>query len=147
MQEIERMQQELEQRKLLLRSQSEQLKQAPPQKSATPVWDEIDTIMKSLSDEEYQRMTANEEFDESSKRVAAIVQEMQIRMIRPHVESSKEGREALDCHLTLVKRLRSALSKEVDNELADFKNYRENYAHLSYEEYLKQQREKKGGRK
>ena len=68
-------------------------------------------------------------------------------MIRPHVEASKEGKEALDYHLTLVKRLRNAVSKEVDVELAEMREYKEKYADMPYADYIKMKREKKGTKK
>lgn len=120
---------------------------AQPPKSQTPVWDEIDTIMQGMSDQEFERISSNDEFKKSQETIMAILQSMQIRMIRPHVEASKEGKEALDYHLTLVKRLRNAVSKEVDEEINDFREYKEKYSDMSYSDYLKMKREKKGAKK
>ena len=146
--EMQRLQEELAQRQVMLQQSKQQMQQPQqPPKSQSPVWDEIDSIMNALSDNEYSRIESNEEFQESQKRIAAIIQSMQIQMLRPHIEASKEGREALDYHLTLVKRLRNAASKEVDEEISDFKEYKEKYADMPYAEYLKMKREKKGSKK
>ena len=145
--EMQRLQDELAQRQQMLQNSKQSMQQAPP-KSQTPVWDEIDSIMQGLNDQEFGRVSGNEEFVESQNRILAIIQSMQIQMIRPHVEASKEGREALDYHLTLVKRLRNAASKERDDELAEFREYKEKYADMPYGEFIKMKREKaKGGKR
>ena len=67
----------------------------------------------------------------------AILQEKYLAMMKPIVENSKEGKEALENHLMLVKKLKKTASKEVDNEINEFKEYKEKYADISYAEYLK----------
>ena len=66
-----------------------------------------------------------------------------MKALRPMVENSKEGKDALDYHLTLINRLKKSAAKEADAEMADFKEYREKYSHLTYDDYLKI----KGGKK
>ena len=82
-------------------------------------------------------MAQNEEFKESQKVIDSITQVVLMRAIRPMVENSKEGKDALDYHLTLVKRLKKSAAKEADAEMADFQLYKEKYSHMSYDEYLK----------
>lgn len=144
--EMQRLQDELAQKQMLLQQSKQQMQQPVPTKSRSPVWDEIDSIMQSMSDQEFERVSSNEEFKKSQASIMNILQTMQIQMIRPHVEASKEGKEALDYHLTLVKRLRNAASKEVDDEINDFREYKEKYSDMSYADYQKMKREK-GGKK
>jgi hypothetical protein len=63
-----------------------------------------------------------------------------LRLMRPLVEQSQAGKDALDRHLTLVKRLRKTATKAVENELALFNEYRRNYSHISFEEFMKMKR-------
>lgn len=143
LEEMERMQEELARRKRYL----QEARNRPDNGgSRTPVWDEIDTLMGGLSEQEYRRITENEEFRASQDRVMGVLQRIQLQAIKPQVEASKEGKEALDCHLTLVKRLRNAVSKEVDEEMNEFREYKERYSNMTYEEYQKMKRGK-GGRK
>ena len=143
-QTIEQMQQELEQKKMAITQARQQMQQqqlqAPPQ-SNTPVWDEIDSICKNMSEQEFNIVSGNEEFRESNEFIANLMQQAQLEMLRPIIEASPQGKDALERHLTLVKRLRKTAIKEVDDELSDFKVYREKYSHLTYEEYLNQKRE------
>ena len=144
--EMERLQEELAQKQYMLQQSKQKMQQPSQPKSQSPVWDEIDSIMQGMSDQEFERVSSNEEFQKSQQNIMNILQSMQIQMIRPHVEASKEGKEALDYHLTLVKRLRNAVSKEVDEEINDFREYKEKYSDMSYADYQKMKREK-GGKK
>lgn len=144
MNSIEQMQRELEQKKAAImqaRQQMEQQQAQQPQQSRTPIWDEIDNICQGMSEKEFAIVSGNEEFQESNGHITMLIQQAQLEMLRPIIEGSQQGRDALDRHLTLVKRLKKSASKEVDDELADFKEYREHYSHLPYEEYLNQKRE------
>jgi hypothetical protein len=141
---IEQMQAELEQKKAAImqaRQQMEQQQAQQPQQSRTPIWDEIDSICSGMSEKEFAIVSENDEFRESQDHIAAIIQQAQLEMLRPVIENSQQGRDALERHLTLVKRLKKTASKEVDDELNDFKEYREKYAHMTYEDYSKMKRE------
>lgn len=147
---IEQMQAELEQKKAAImqaRQQMEQQQAQQPQQSRTPIWDEIDSICSGMSEKEFSIVSENDEFRESQDHIAAIIQQAQLEMLRPVIESSQQGRDALERHLTLVKRLKKTASKEVDDELNDFKEYREKYAHMTYEDYSKMKREQTKSKK
>lgn len=147
---IEQMQAELEQKKAAImqaRQQMEQQQSQQPQQSRTPIWDEIDSICSGMSEKEFAIVSENDEFRESQDHIAAIIQQAQLEMLRPVIESSQQGRDALERHLTLVKRLKKTASKEVDDELNDFKEYREKYAHMTYEDYSKMKREQTKSKK
>ena len=147
---IEQMQAELEQKKAAImqaRQQMEQQQNQQAPQSRTPIWDEIDSICSGMSEKEFSIVSNNEEFRESQDQIAAIIQQAQLEMLRPIIENSQQGRDALDRHLTLVKRLKKTASKEVDDELSDFKEYREKYAHMTYEDYSKMKREQSKSKK
>lgn len=143
--EIDAMQRELAER--MNRLQQLKMQAQQPQQSQTPVWDEIDSIMQGLSEKEFEIVSNNEEWIESNNRILALIQATQLQMLRPIIEGSKDGKDALDHHLTLTKRVRKSASKVVDDELNDFKEYREKYSNMPYDEYLKMKRETKKGKK
>lgn len=143
MQELGKMQQEYVNRLQALQQLGEQVQQPQVPRSQSPTWDEIDRVTGAMSEKEFEIMTQNAEFQESQKAIDAITQVVLMRAIRPMVEQTKEGKDALDYHLTLVNRLKKAASKEADAEMADWKEYREKYSHMTYDDYLKQ----KGGKK
>lgn len=137
MQELGKMQQDLVNRMQALQQLGEQVQQPQAPRSQSPTWDEIDRVTGAMSEKEFEIMTQNAEFQESQKAIDAITQVVLMRAIRPMVEQTKEGKDALDNHLTLVKRLKKSAAKEADAEIADFQLYREKYSHMSYDEYLK----------
>ena len=144
--EINMMEQELAERMNRL----QQLKakaQQQVQQSRTPVWDEIDTIMNGLSEKEFEIVSKDDEWVESNNKLLALIQAAQLQMLKPIIESSPEGKDALDNHLTITKRIRKSASKVVDDELNDFKEYREKYSDMPYSEYQKMKRETKGKKK
>ena len=60
---------QLEEEKRKLEEKMSQLRQTGPQQQMrpqAPVWDEIDTIVSGLSDQELQFLNSNQEFQESS---------------------------------------------------------------------------------
>lgn len=147
--ELERMEQTLSERMAQLRQFKAQAQVAErgTAQSGTPVWDEIDTIMQSMSDKEYELVANSEEWVESNNRILALIQATQLRMLRPVIEQSKEGKEALENHLSITKRLKKSATKEVEAEMSEFKEYKERYSDMPYDEYLKMKREPKSRKK
>lgn len=122
----------------------EQMKTQIPQTqqlSRTPVWDEIDSIIQGLNDDEYEIISNNDEFIESNKNIAAIMQASYMEMMRPIVEGTQKGKDALESHLTLVKRLRKSATAEANKQMANFKEYTEKYSHMTYDDYLKMKKQ------
>lgn len=138
--ELERMERELAERMNRLQQLKVQAQQ--PQQSRTPVWDEIDAIMQGLSDKEFDIVSNNEEWVESNNKILALIQATQLQMLKPIIENSQEGKDILDNHLTITKRIKKSASKVVDEELNDFKEYREKYSDMPYSEYLKMKQPK-----
>ena len=106
-------------------------------KSATPIWDEIDTITANMSKAEFQKMSEDENYKSSLNALMEYVGSIQLQMIRPRIEQSDEGKKLLEQHLTNVKFLRKAASADVDRKLSDFEDYTKNYSHMSWDEYQK----------
>ena len=137
---IAAMQQQLDQKKLEIENAKLNFNQ--PQQSKTPVWDEIDKIVSDMSDNEIEYLNSNEEYARSNQAVMSILQREQLRMMRPVVEGTKDGKEALENHLALVKRLKKEAANESDKAMNLFKEYTEKYSDMPYSEFLKMKRNK-----
>lgn len=138
---LNQMQQALEQRKQEMAQARNQM--AKPQQSQTPVWDEIDKMVSEMSDREIEYLNGSQDFQQSNQHVMAILQREQLRMMRPIVENCKDGKETLENHLALVKKLRKEAANESDKAMDLFKEYTENYPDMPYAEFLKMKRESK----
>lgn len=137
---IAAMQQQLDQKKLEIENAKLNFNQ--PQQSKTLVWDEIDKIVSDMSDNEIEYLNSNEEYARSNQAVMSILQREQLRMMRPVVEGTKDGKEALENHLALVKRLKKEAANESDKAMNLFKEYTEKYSDMPYSEFLKMKRKK-----
>jgi hypothetical protein len=109
----------------------------PQPASSTPVWDEIDRLTREMSETEFASVQADEDFQASQQAVLSLIQQEHLRRMRPIVEGTQEGRDALRSHLDLLRRLHKRVSKEADQERAAFRDYTEHYSDIPYTEYLK----------
>ena len=137
---IAAMQQQLDQKKMEIENAKLNMNQSV--QSKTPIWDEIDKIVGEMSDSEIEFINSNADFANSNQTVMAILQREQLRMMRPLVENTKDGKEALENHLALVKRLKKEAANESDKAMNMFKEYTEKYSDMPYSEYLKMKRKK-----
>lgn len=115
-----------------------------PQQSKTPTWDEIDKIMDNLTDTQKNYLNQNQDFVESYQEVANILQREELRIIRPLVEQTKDGKEALDKHLALIKKLRKSAMQAEEEKTALWNEYMTNYSDMTFKEFMEM---KKGGNK
>ena len=106
-----------------LEQQLSQYKQTQPS-NATPIWDEIDNIVGGLTDSEKELLAADGEFNESNNVVLAVLQREYLRIMRPIVEASSDGKEALQSHLATVKRLAKKAKEQCAEELKEFREYK-----------------------
>lgn len=115
-----------------------------PQQSKTPTWDEIDKIMDNLTDTQKNYLNQNQDFVESYQEVANILQREELRIIRPLVEQTKDGKEALDKYLALIKKLRKSAMQAEEEKTALWNEYMTNYSDMTFKEFMEM---KKGGNK
>lgn len=127
--ELQAMQQRLEQQK----QQSNYSKKL----NSSPIWDEIEKITSELSDREFELINNSSEYQESQSAVMAILNREYMRLMRPIVESTTDGQNALKTHLELLKRLRKEATREVDKNIELFSEYTQNYSDMTYSEFLK----------
>lgn len=141
---------ELQQIQQRLESQKQQLQQRQQgavgqQQSQSPIWDEIDKLTTDFSDREFAIVNQNEDFQQSQQAIMAILQREQIRIMRPIVEGTKDGKEALENHLELIKQLKKKAAKEADRNMELFNEYTQNYSDITFAEFLQMKNGTKGG--
>lgn len=131
--ELQQMQQRLEAQRQQQRAQA--VNGAQPQSQA-PIWDEIEKLTSELSDREFDIVNRDEEFQQSQQTIMMILQREQMRLMRPIVEGTQDGRTALENHLTLIKRLKKKATKEADRNMELFNEYTQHYSDMTYSEFL-----------
>lgn len=121
------------------------------QVSSTPLFDEIDKIEDNLTDTQRQQLMQNQEYVESLQYVSKLVQDEELRIIRPRIEATEQGKAALKNHLNVLQKLRKEITKEEEQRRALLDDYLTNHSDMTYKDYLSmingQSQAKKGGRK
>lgn len=134
--EIARMQQQLEAQRRQMEQASQRMQEQPAQ-SRTPLWDEIERLTAEMTDSEFQAISDNAEFQESQNAVMAVLNREYMRIMRPIVEQTKEGRDALENHLALIRSKRKQAAKDAERNMALFNEYTEKYSDMTFTEFLK----------
>ena len=131
---------ELQQRRASINMQAQQ--------SQTPIFDEIDKLQDGLSGTQLQYMMNNQEFVESLQYITKLVQDEELRVIRPRVETSRTGQDALKKHLTLMQKLKKEAMQAEERKNAEREEYFNDYADkMTYAEFVAMKQGKKGGKK
>lgn len=123
-----------------LQAQQKQMLSQPQQQA--PIWAEIESITSELSDREFAIISNSEEFRQSEAAIAVILNREYMRVMRPIVEATQDGKEALQAHLNTIKRLRKQAASEADKSIELFTEYTQNYSDMTYSEFLKMKKGK-----
>jgi hypothetical protein len=99
--------------------------------------------MDGMEEQEVEYMKADEDFMQSERHIMEIMQSEYLKMMRPLVEGTKEGHDALEAHLQIVKGARRRARREANKDMEQWKEYTEKYSHMTYQQY----KEMKGGTK
>ena len=89
-------------------------------------------------------LNENEEFQKSQNLVMSILQQEYMKIMRPIVERSPEGKKALENHLSILKKWKKTISEDANKSLMLFQEYTEKYSNMTYAEFLKMKKEQKG---
>lgn len=118
--------------------QQKQIINAPTrqQQSQSPVWDEIDKFVDEMSDAEVAILNNNLEYKDAQNKVATIISRENMKLLRPMVEGSKDGKDALDNLLIIAKKVKKSISEEANKNAALMNEYITNYSHLTWQEFI-----------
>ena len=134
---IEEQLRQLEARKQALES----MKQLNPQAMPTSViWNEIDTEVKVLSQEQLQKLFENEEYVRTYVRIQELVNAEILNLVKPRIESTPEGKQLLQEQLNLVRKMKPKIVEDTNREVELFRRFREfskTNPDVTYEEFIK----------
>lgn len=111
-----------------------------------PLAFEIDVKEDNLTGAQRQYLMQNQEYVNSLQYVSKLVQDEELRIIRPRIESTQQGQEALKKHLSLMQRLRKEVAQAEEQKSAMLNDYMTNHSDKTWQEYLVwYNKTKKGG--
>lgn len=125
--------QDMQQKLMQLQQQGYQV----PPVSQTPIWDEIDRITRSLSEKEFAFLNDDDEFRKSQGIVEGILTREYLKVMRPIVEKTQDGNEALKHHLSILQDKVKEARNQSDKRDAMFSDYMTNHSDITFDEYLK----------
>ena len=126
--ELQKMYEAIQQKRASINMQAQQ--------SSTPLFDEIDKIEDSFTDAQKQYLMQDKEYVESLQYVSKLVQDEELRIIRPRIEATEQGKDALKHHLSVVQKLKKEMARETEQQNALVADFIKNYPGKTWEEYL-----------
>ena len=135
---IEEQLRQLEARKQALESMKQLNTQALP---TSVIWNEIDTEVKVLSQEQLQKLFENEDYVRTYVRIQELVNAEILNLVKPRIESTPEGKQLLQEQLNLVRKMKPKIVEDTNREVELFRRFREfskTNPDVTYEEFIKQ---------
>ena len=136
---IEEQLRQLEARKQALESMKQLNPQAMPNSSI--IWNEIDSEVKVLSNEQLQKLFENEDYVRIYSRIQELVNTEILNLVKPRIESSPEGKQLLQEQLNIVRRMKPKIVEDSNREVELFRRFREfskTNPDVTYDDFLKQ---------
>jgi hypothetical protein len=129
-------------RQLEMRKQTlESMKQLAPQPMpVATIWNEIDTEVKVLSQEQLQKLFENEDYVRTYVRIQELVNAEILNLVKPRIESTPEGKQLLQEQLNLVRKMKPKIVEDTNREVELFRRFREfskTNPDVTYEEFIK----------
>lgn len=88
--------------------------------SHNPIWDNIDSEINSLTDNQRAILAQNEDYANSEMEIQSAVQHMMLAMIKPKIEQSEQGKNLLSKHLDLIKKLKKGVVDTTNKKMQEF---------------------------
>lgn len=133
---LEKYKQNLEAAKQM-KQQAQAVQQVIPQKL---IWDDIDTEIEPMTDEQKSRLLQDEDYMETYTKIQSMVNAEILNLVKGRIESTPEGKELLSHQLKTVRRLKGKIIDETNREMEMFRRFREyskQHPGVTYDEFIK----------
>lgn len=120
-----------------MKQQAQAVQQVVPQKL---IWDDIDTEIEPMTDEQKSRLLQDEDYMETYTKIQSMVNAEILNLVKGRIESTPEGKELLSHQLKTVRRLKGKIIDETNREMEMFRKFREfskQHPEVTYEEFIK----------
>ena len=100
----------------------------------------IDDEVKTLSNEQLQKLFENEDYSRIYMRIQELVSAEILNLVKPRIESTPEGKQLLQEQLNLVRKMKPKIVEDSNREVELFRRFREfskANPEVTYDEFLK----------
>ena len=90
-----------------------------------------------MSEIEIEALNNNPDYQKAQNVLMGILNREYMKIMRPIVEETKDGKEVLENLLSISKKVKKSASEEANKNIALFNEYTSKYADMPYAEFLK----------
>lgn len=105
------------------------------------IWDEIDSEIAPLSDDQRNRLFQDSEYVAVYNEVQSMVQLELLNLVKAKIEGTEKGKDLLSKQLKAVKKLKTKIIDDTNREMElfkKFKDYSKEHPNTSYEEFIRE---------
>lgn len=130
---------QLEQTQADLMQRWQDLQQSMQQRTApsAQIWNEIDTIVDGMNEAEREYLAEDADYQESAAKVQEILQREMMRHFKPIVESTKDGKAALEAHLNLLRKVQKIAKDKAGQREALMNEYIMHHSDKTWAEFMR----------
>lgn len=100
------------------------------QQSQSPIWDEIDKEFDSLTSMQQRALAENDDYKDAYTHVQEILNREFLKIMRPIVESTPDGHNALNRQLSVIKKEKKFIVEDTERKLREFEEWQAEQARL-----------------
>lgn len=128
---------QLEQQEEMLQRKWQEMQQMYKPKPQAQIWNEIDTIVDGMNEAEREYLAEDAEYQESAAKVQEILQREMMRHFKPIVESTKDGKAALEAHLQLLRKVQKIAKDKAGQREALMNEYIMHHSDKTWAEFMR----------
>lgn len=105
-----------------------------------PIWNQIDTEINSLTDDQKQKLFNKEDYVELNNQLQNKVQLELLNLVKSKIENTEEGKSLLKVLLDIIKKQKKNIIAESNKELElfnKFKEFSKQNPDITYEQFIK----------
>lgn len=122
------------------RKKLQEMKSAQMQQPVRLIWDEVDSELLPMTEEQKKRLFDDDEYVDTYSRIQNMVQTEILNLVKGRIESIPEGKELLQRQLNIVRKLKGKIIDDTNREMEVFKRFKEyskTHPEVTYEEFIK----------
>lgn len=93
--------------------------------SKHPLWDKIDEEISTLTDLQKNTLFNSQEYIDANNGVQTVLQNTLLAAMKPQVENSEAGKEALQRQYEVVKKLKKSVVEQTNQEMEELRQWKE----------------------